>query len=150
MLKIKDFEDYLIDKNGKIYSMGIIILHDADGIYWESEWWVMERLTYNEVLANQYYPNENIDNEDCFNKLGKLEDLEDELGIPLEVLFKSLKDGVYIKERYIKPNDFGLIYNNEYGWLFSIKTYMYDSLYIIIKDYGKTWWLEKPKEEKDD
>ena len=56
----------------------------------------MKRLTYNEVLANQYYPNENIDNEEIFNKLGKLEDIEQELGIPLEVLFKALKDGVYI------------------------------------------------------
>ena len=55
----------------------------------------MERLTYNEVLAKQYYPNENIDNEEIFNKLGKLEDIEQELGIPLEVLFKALKDGIY-------------------------------------------------------
>lgn len=81
------------------------------------------------------------------HKLLKYEAIEQEIGIPLEVLFKALKDGVYIKERYIKPNDFGLIYNNEYGWLFSIKTYMYDSLYIIIKDYGKTWALTREELE---
>ena len=83
--------------------------------------------------------------QEILEKINKINLIEAELGIPLEVLFKALKEGVYIKERYIKPNDFGLIYNNEYGWLFSIKTYMYDSLYIIIKDYGKTWWLEKPE-----
>ena len=104
----------------------------------------MERLTKN---YSGDYCTEDVNEWEITCKLGHLEDLEEELGISLEVLFKALKEGFYIKERYIKPNDFGLIYNNEYGWLFSIKTYMYDSLYIIIKDYGKTWWLEKPKEE---
>ena len=81
---------------------------------------------------------------DCYKKLGKLEDIEEELGIPLEVLFKAMKDGVYIKEitKYVRV-DVILKFNEEKGWfLKDFGCYIY-----ILKDYGKTWWLEKPKEE---
>lgn len=102
----------------------------------------MERLTYNEVLAKQYYPNENIDNEEIFNKLGKLEDLQDELGIPLEVLFKALKEGFWFKDsgRVFFAKQAG-VFNGVSGtyWFSGIDTM------VKVKDYGKTWWLEKPE-----
>ena len=110
----------------------------------------MERLTYNEVLAKQYYPNENIDNEEIFNKLGKLEDIEQELGIPLEVLFKALKDGIWYRNDYYNPSQIDFNFNFKHlivkywfkGWE--------DSDCLEIKDYGKTWWLEEPKEKASD
>ena len=41
-----------------------------------------------------------------YNKLGKLEDIEDELGCPLDVVFKALKEGIY--------HEFGeLLYDGE-------------------------------------
>ena len=39
------------------------------------------------------------------NKLGQLEDIEDELGIELSVLFKAFKDGIYIN---VKENNNGV------------------------------------------
>ena len=107
----------------------------------------MERLTYNEVLAKQYYPNENIDNEDIFNKLGKLEDIEQELGIPLEVLFKALKDGFWFK-------DYGRLFFAKQAGVFNgvSGTYWFSGIdtMIKVKDYGKTWWLEEPSEKVSD
>ena len=50
----------------------------------------MNRLSYKELMSD-YYPNENILDIDCFDKPGKLEDLEEQLGCPLEVIFKTLK-----------------------------------------------------------
>lgn len=88
---------------------------------------------------------------EIFNKLGHLEDLEQELGIPLEVLFKALKDGIY--RFYEEPEDEEkhiyyldpIICYDEYKscWLFFDDS-TYNTYYL--KDYGKTWWLEKPNE----
>ena len=73
------------------------------------------------------------------NKLGQLEDLEDELGIDLIVLFKALKSGIYHKIGnclYFRDNldfDFNshLLFKNIYGSYTVFDT----------KDYGKTWAL---------
>lgn len=83
-------------------------------------------------------------------KLGKLEDIEQELGIPLEVLFKALKNGVYIKDdRYNYPLDVELRHD-----------YMREKFYLEItddrysgyldtnsEDYGKTWTLTREELE---
>ena len=74
-------------------------------------------------------------------KLGQLEDLEDELGIDLIVLFKALKSGIYHKIGnclYFRDNldfDFNshLLFKNIYGSYTVFDT----------KDYGKTWALTK-------
>ena len=90
---------------------------------------------------------------EVMNKLGKLEDIEDKLGCPLEVKEKTL-DSFYCpkfendeelhtyyvyafnnKELFIK-----LIYNQ------------YDECYnetttILLKEYGITWWLKGDKNE---
>lgn len=68
----------------------------------------------------------------CLQKLGQLEDIEDELGIELSVLFKALKQGYYKKlsKEYIifeKPQ------NNANVEL--IKN--------ILSNYGKIWSLDK-------
>ena len=109
----------------------------------------MERLTikydgyYDHRLGKQWVDFED-DYDEVFNKLGALEDIETDLGITLEVLFKALKDGVYIKEitKYVRV-DVILKFNEEKGWfLKDFGCYIY-----ILKDYGKTWWLEEPKEK---
>ena len=117
----------------------------------------MERLTNYEFMAKQYYPNENIDNEEIFNKLGKLENIEDELGVPLEVIFKALKDGVYkkINNQIWKCYDLDIHYNiseqkymlNAYS-IENIETFeaSYETT-IYIEDYGKTWFLTKEELE---
>ena len=74
-----------------------------------------------------------------YKKLKKLEDLEEELGVELIVIFKALRDGVFI-------NDDGIIYKDyiksiEYCsecWFFITKD---EEIEIFFEDYGVTWAL---------
>lgn len=66
-------------------------------------------------------------------------------GCPIDVLVKALKDGIYIENIYGEMTNFKcrLTYKNEeLGWYFNII-----NGYVMIKDYKKTWWLRKNKEE---
>lgn len=102
--------------------------------------------------------------QDCVDKLGRLEDIEDELDIDIVTLFKALKDGFYIK------------YNGEIVHIFPDKHITINFWYKIInvfippkffidckkgtnylsetideeywfEDYGKTWALTKEELE---
>lgn len=105
------------------------------------------------------------------NKLGRLEDLEEELGCPLEVVFKALEEGIEyeieittyyavgetiptkrlekrknIKEiklnKYINKFAFFVPYDYSRGGILK------DDI-IYLKDYQKTWWLKGEVNEKD-
>ena len=76
------------------------------------------------------------------HKLYKLEDLEDELGCTLEVVFKALKEGIFdgkwVSHWHLVYNGFGFCWvsnNSGSGWQ------------LYLKDYGKTWWLEGDRSE---
>lgn len=130
----------------------------------------MERLTKIDKYGNPY-TNENVNcrnliSEDGINyqyvgyadnfkafdgkpieKLSKLEDIEQELGIPLEVLFKALKDGIYrLYEEfedeppyiYFSMVELGYDENKEEYYLLRSGWDMY-----FLKDYGKAWALTK-------
>lgn len=62
----------------------------------------MNRLTYKEKWRDEFGNEHLYDSEDnyCIEKLGQLEDLEEELGIDFITLFKALKNGVYVKNEY--------------------------------------------------
>ena len=90
--------------------------------------------------------------ENVFIKLLQLENFEEELGVDLITLFnKALKDGIYI--------DLGNIVIFKPSLDLSLKFYLgkwyiayYHSLngktfYVDLKDFNKTWWIEKPKEK---
>lgn len=74
------------------------------------------------------------------DKLGQLEDFEDELGIDLIILLKALMQGIYWKEKEGKQTDIEIgdghlkiHFNNGYmrdGWAV-----------VYFEDYGKTWAL---------
>lgn len=110
----------------------------------------MERLTEKAEIGYREKDND-YSIKVSIQKLGQLEDIEEELGIPLEVLFKALKDGIY--RFYEEPEDEEkhiyyldpIICYDEYKscWLFFDDS-TYNTYYL--KDYGKTWWLEKPNE----
>ena len=76
-------------------------------------------------------------------KLGKLEDIEEELGIPLEALFKALKDGIWGRDinRKMRVNVYFDI-NDETWYIYNIV-----NLFFVhsLKDYGVTWALTKEK-----
>ena len=88
------------------------------------------------------------DKQVVIQKLGQYEDLEAELGIDLLTLFKALKDGIEVGNDKMRVSVKGckLVYreeDNDY-------VFIYDYYLIKLKDYGKYWWLEKPKENDDD
>ena len=114
----------------------------------------MNRLTKYEPNTGSMFPYRLKDEElstklDSIHKLGELEDIEEELGIELEVLFSALKNGVY----YF-ASDGQLIH--DYVWLeddyvctgqrsklsLSFRTFSkLDTL--LFAEYGKTWSLYK-------
>ena len=74
------------------------------------------------------------------NKLGQLEDIEDELGIDLITLFKALN------ECYIEDGHKGtamILNNKEIGIKYQLGENSWSSRICKISDYGKTWALTK-------
>lgn len=92
---------------------------------------------------------ETISNDMIFNKLGKLEDIEEEFGCPLDIIFKALKDRKLVFIHIVsseKPEItlgiykiLGLMFDGENYVLYIYKDN--DLTYVYTKDYGKTWVL---------
>lgn len=83
---------------------------------------------------------------ECFNKLGRLEDIEEALGIDLLTLFETLKQGrIWIKKKdqIISSCDYGLCLPG-IGYYLICKDNGY---WLPTKDYGKTWALTKEELE---
>lgn len=80
--------------------------------------------------------------EDYYCKLSECEDIEEELGIDLVTLFKTLKEGVYVYSELdgitgkhsLSIDKMGEVYIDECG-------------YYSIFDYGKTWALTREELE---
>lgn len=90
---------------------------------------------------------------EVYTKLGKLEDLEDELGCPIEVVFKALKEGLII-EAYDDELDISSIETfepNELVLDFVAKSIITGEEYIDyvfpLENYKKTWWLNGDRSE---
>ena len=88
----------------------------------------------------------------AIQKLGKLEDIEEELGCPLEVVLKALKEGIV----YEKENKYVLIPNLIFAQLLNedVDDYHFinydlpnleNNLIVKLSDYQKTWWLKGEK-----
>lgn len=118
----------------------------------------MNRLTYKldepiKIKNLNYEYNKNskqkISNNMIFNKLGKLEDIEEEFGCPLDAIFKALKDRKLVSINAIsseKPEItlgiykiLGLMFDGENYVLYIYKDN--DLTYVYTKDFGKTWML---------
>ena len=112
----------------------------------------MKRLTYKNLKLYPTILSKKDEKEYCqiYNKLGELEDVEEELGISLIVLFKALKQQkVYTKYE----NIIDLCDNVEYMFLDDFIYFYWDSgkhLVFEIKEYGKTWALTKEELSKND
>ena len=108
----------------------------------------MSRLT--NKADGKYYPIVNqygYDNvrKDIYNKLGKLEDLEDKLGCHLDILFKALQNDT-IKYKDWICEGISLYYNGAGNYCFATS---YQDMYgttkyideIDVATYGIDWWL---------
>ena len=76
-------------------------------------------------------------------KLGQLEDIEDELGIDLITLFKALKNGLYTTYR----GEIDFMFSSDLSYEPTIKCILvrlhYHTIALELADYGKTWALTK-------
>ena len=78
------------------------------------------------------------------NKLGQLEDIEDDIGIDLITFLKMFtQENIYIKcNGEIFENDVEFAINcDKKGYFINLEICQFDRLYL--KDYGKTWALTK-------
>lgn len=101
------------------------------------------RLTKKDERFGFYYNGREDEIEfDALNKLGQLEDIEDELGVDLVTLFTALKDGgVYVKNELTEDTEIKMrsfqICGDDNGIT------IWSQIKLNAKDYGKTWALTK-------
>ena len=94
-----------------------------------------------------YMPiNDNIP--DIIDKLGELEDIEQELGCSLDIIFDALYRGIvctphpfYTHEKIYPKKEYPVVQ------LFQFYYLKVEDGVVDIKDYGKTWWLKENKSE---
>ena len=79
---------------------------------------------------------------EIYTKLGKFEDLQDELGCPLDVVFKALKEGS------IEDEDGGIqIVGITIGGDGELYLHAINGDLYLLKDYQKKWWLKGDRSE---
>lgn len=106
----------------------------------------MSRLTdINKCIVHykKSYTDEEISN--IIVKLGKLEDLEEELGCPLEVVVKALQNGVYYEDA--ANNMRYMVADLHFNLAGDFVLYFDDEEYLLARNYKKTWWLKEDKSE---
>lgn len=76
--------------------------------------------------------------QNAINKLGRLEDIEEELGCPLEVIGKVFLDWGFVDETGLGVQITGMkIDGDSSKYFIAVNGDLYD-----LKDYQKTWWLK--------
>lgn len=108
----------------------------------------MNRETEKVKNMNDYIKLATKDKQEFINKLGKLEDLEEELGCPLEVVFKALKEGIWVEEynSFEKHNVRGIGLKG-LEVIDNLCSYGECDFTCYYKDYKKTWWLKEDRSE---
>lgn len=111
----------------------------------------MTRLTNKFWYSEHYLPDHKIDASrfECYDKLGQLEDIEEELGIDLIILFKALKQMFVFHKENLKIELLGLHIKSEELCLYGFVEDTTHAVYLSLKEHGKTWALtrEELKEE---
>lgn len=79
-------------------------------------------------------------------KMGGLEDLEEELGCPLDVVAKAIiQNCIYMG--FLTETEIGLVWeDNEPKYVISVEQWE-NGNQVELKDYKKTWWLIEDKSE---
>lgn len=131
----------------------------------------MSRLTEKNIKSGIYYPLETESTYDeckmnCVRKLGQLEDIEEEMGCPIETLTKAIKNGIWIipphsekripifvRHPYLifeeSINKEGEMENKPlFLFMYRFDEYIHNSGYYFLEDCGKTWALTKEELER--
>ena len=104
----------------------------------------MSRLTYYDAKQKQYIRLASRLAVD--NRLGKLEDLEEQLGCPLEVRCKIVTNSsIFVDDTEEQELKVGLVFEDG----FYADSWVRDNQerFFKYKDYKVTWWLREDKEE---
>lgn len=108
---------------------------------------VDDNYSYEQFLQDRPYTLNHVYCVEYETKLGKLEDIEEELGCPLEIVFKALKQGyIYVYDNHYNFDNYTkttakITFNNN-------KFYIgFARLIRRLEDYQKTWWLKGEKDE---
>jgi len=101
----------------------------------------MSRLTEKVKNTDDYIKLPTKDKQEFINKLGKLEDLEEQIGCPLEVFVKALKEGIYQEDGGRRRFPF-IEYNSA-----TDKFFFGFGTYCNVEDYKKTWFLKEDRSE---
>lgn len=114
----------------------------------------MNRQTEKVKNTDDYVRLATKDKQEFINKLGKLEDLEEKLGCPLDVLGRVILQK-YFYDIYGNKIDTDIGYITQDGKtdiVMSVEEWK-DGKYcgkdcaIYLKDYKKTWWLKEDRSE---
>lgn len=80
------------------------------------------------------------------DKLGQLEDIEEELGIDLITLFKALKNGFYVKKNNqiykLEPEEFVITFGKVLGHFITIQELYFEDLDGVLDTTGEKWFIE--------
>lgn len=76
-------------------------------------------------------------------KLCRLEDIEDELGIDLITIFKALKQKFVYHNEKVRIELLSLTIKFNKLYLYGFVENTLHAVYLSLKDYGKTWALTK-------
>lgn len=86
----------------------------------------------------------------AINKLGRLEDIEEEIGFDLEIILKGIINGICFRGiDELEEDNIGAIYKYENKWCFT--THYSEDLFYF-DEYREEWALEEedlPREEED-
>lgn len=112
----------------------------------------MSRLTKKHRFIELYISKENVPQHIAFDKLGKLEDIEDELGCPLDVVFRAIDEGVCASVQILDLETTDTIERPRLYYSDDFKCYCFELLFgegvVKLKDYKKTWWLKGERENE--
>ena len=118
-----------------------------------------------------YCPKKKVSILDLSAKLGKFEDLEEELGCPLKVVFKALISGIIVRndedlieigysdreDKYVNFSTEEIYLKNWQSHGIEKTTNCFQITFgddgewcVYLDDYKKTWWLPSDKEWKDE
>ena len=82
-------------------------------------------------------------------KLKSLEDIEEELGIDLITLFKALKQKHVFHKENVKIEILGIHIKSNELYLYGFAEDTTHTIYLSLKEYGKTWVLTREELEND-
>ena len=104
----------------------------------------MSRLTNStsDIIDGKAKQIDMIKEQQIYLKLKTLEDLEDDLGCPLDVVLKALKEGS------IEDENGGIqIVGITIGGDGELYLHAINGDLYLLKDHGKTWWLKGDRSE---